>query len=475
MALACLTLVVAIAAAGGGPTQQCASYGPAPPKGYACRSDSCLGVGGSCAATLAEPKLDLVGGCNFTHATDASLAACALAAAAACNAQPGCRSFALDPKWHGSAPATKLFAGASLTPKQGWDAWVRVGPPGPPPPPPPPPPPGPPPSRAVADLPIAYLGSATEADFDRLCRFQVVAVIDSPCWSKASAPAHAICTNDTNEEGRIIEISGKLKQRCPGVSTQMYLNSLMDFYWYDLHKEFEGPNAAQLLHDVHGVPVTVNQDGGAGPQPVWDWGQATTRDKYMALVDRALASGIDSFFLDKASTRTKNGTQLCNHVCANLSEAVGLAWDAGHLAVQRAIAAKSPGPTVGNTGFGLCAQMGGCVQERALKATQASIELLSASLAQPGTKAIFVHFPMSTAGYAAFLMAHQHGKSWFWWYNGKPSYSGWLPEFERSLGTPVGDAKLDSSTGVYSRSFSGGAVVSFDTKTNQGRFRWPPT
>ena len=68
----------------------------------------------------------------------------------------------------------------------------------------------------------------------------MVAVIDSPCWSNASAPAHAICTNDTNEEGRIIEISGKLKQRCPAVSTQMYLNSLMDFYWYDLHKEFEG-------------------------------------------------------------------------------------------------------------------------------------------------------------------------------------------------------------------------------------------
>jgi hypothetical protein len=37
----------------------------------------------------------------------------------------------------------------------------------------------------------------------------------------------------------------------------------MDFSWYDLHKEFEGKNASQLLHDVHGELVVVNQDGGA--------------------------------------------------------------------------------------------------------------------------------------------------------------------------------------------------------------------
>ena len=245
-------------------------------------------------------------------------------------------------------------------------------------------------------------------------------------------------------------ISSKLKQQCPGVSTQMYLNSLMDFRWYgtrtlaaaaaavavavavrvgqhshllraarpvvanaivrladveltggislkcvrfdraryDLHKGFEGANASQLLHDINGVPVTVNQDGGAGPQPVWDWGQAATKTKYMAVVDRALASGIDSFFLDKASTATRNDTQLCNHVCANLSEAVGTAWDAGHLDVLRTIQAKSPGPTVGNTGFGTCAKMGGCVQEKQLQASQQGIEQLASALAQNGTKAV---------------------------------------------------------------------------------------
>lgn len=71
-------------------------------------------------------------------------------------------------------------------------------------------------------------------------------------------------------------------------------------------------------------------------------GKLETRTKYMALVDKALESGISSFFLDKASTSTKaNGTQLCNHVCANLSKPVGEAWDAGHLEVLLDIQAKS--------------------------------------------------------------------------------------------------------------------------------------
>ena len=137
---------------------------------------------------------------------------------------------------------------------------------------------------------------------------------------------------------------------------------------------------------------------------MWDWGQPETRAKYLAVVDRALATGIGSFFLDKASTSTTNGTQLCNHVCADLSASVGHAWDAGHVEVISAIQAKSPGPTVGNTGFGPCATMGGCTMERMMPANQNSITLLAEELKKPGVKAIFAHFPLSTAGYAAFLM-----------------------------------------------------------------------
>ena len=151
-----------------------------------------------------------------------------------------------------------------------------------------------------------------------------------------------------------MDISRRLKQRCSGVSTQMYLNSLMNFYWYKLHRGFDGANASQLLHDSSGKLVRVRQDGGNPDMTVWDWGQNETRAKFLALVAEARQSGISSFFLDKASTsatlQSDGSYQICNHVCANLSRAVGSAWNAGHTDLLRAVQALSPGPTVGNSG-----------------------------------------------------------------------------------------------------------------------------
>jgi hypothetical protein len=325
-------------------------------------------------------------------------------------------------------------------------------------------------------LPVAYLGSATNssADFDALCRFQVTAVIDSPCWENPDLPAHAICTNQTDEEDRIVAISRQLKARCPRVSTQMYLNSLMDFWWYRLHRQFEGANETQLLHDDRGRLVRVNQDGGNAGLPVFDWGQNETRRKFLAVVQQALASGISGFFLDKATasaTPQPDGSYaICNHVCANVSAAVGEAWNAGHLQVMRAVEAQSPGPAIGNVGCGHA--MAGCVLSgRTEKANQQSIQSLAKTIDAPGTRAVFAKFPLTTDGYAAFLMAHQQGRSWLWWYNSKPSFQGWVPEWNRTLGAPVDNATL-SSAGVYSRRFSSGAVVSFDTNTDKGRFEW---
>ena len=99
-------------------------------------------------------------------------------------------------------------------------------------------------------------------------------------------------------------------------------------------------NASQLLHNANGELVRVLQDGGNPNQTVWDWGQAETKGKFLALADRAVGSGITSFFLDKASVSTHNtsehGRQICvdnqplRHCSATVSEAVGDAWDAGH-------------------------------------------------------------------------------------------------------------------------------------------------
>jgi alpha-L-fucosidase 2 len=104
----------------------CLSYGATPPPGYDCNTGACMGADGHCGTEIAEPLLDLSGGCSFAQPTEMSLAACAEAAAAACDAEQGCGSFALDPQWKSYTPKAKLFAkGSATTPNAGWNAWVK--------------------------------------------------------------------------------------------------------------------------------------------------------------------------------------------------------------------------------------------------------------------------------------------------------------------------------------------------------------
>lgn len=87
---------------------------PSPP-GYTCNPNVCMGSGGDCGITLAEPTLQ----CNAS-AWDGG---CIAAAAAACKSTPGCASFAMSNEWEGLNHA-KLFAkGGALTPNSQWVVW----------------------------------------------------------------------------------------------------------------------------------------------------------------------------------------------------------------------------------------------------------------------------------------------------------------------------------------------------------------
>jgi hypothetical protein len=96
-----------------------------------CSSDDAQPQPPNCGSDLAEP--------NLATSCDDSMAGCARAAAAACNAQAGCNSFSLDPGW--SLSATKLFgnSGAGLVANNDWNTWVRTNKTAPPAPAPSPP------------------------------------------------------------------------------------------------------------------------------------------------------------------------------------------------------------------------------------------------------------------------------------------------------------------------------------------------
>jgi hypothetical protein len=87
--------------------------------GYACHASACLGAGGNCGVTLAEPALQ----CG----SPPTWPACASAAAAACQSTPGCQGFALSTQWQGLNKAKLFGAGLGATPNPQWTAWTRGG------------------------------------------------------------------------------------------------------------------------------------------------------------------------------------------------------------------------------------------------------------------------------------------------------------------------------------------------------------
>ena len=108
----------------------CQDYGTTTPTGYKCHAGYCSGTGGHCGTPLSQAFLNpknLSSGCSFTTPSEMSLATCAAAAAAACDAQKGCDSFAIDPGIHLSAPTAMLFAADehALTPNTAWNVWAR--------------------------------------------------------------------------------------------------------------------------------------------------------------------------------------------------------------------------------------------------------------------------------------------------------------------------------------------------------------
>eukprot|EP00040_Diaphanoeca_grandis_P022248 m.119183 g.119183 ORF g.119183 m.119183 type:complete len:551 (+) comp28720_c1_seq7:201-1853(+) len=109
------------------PSPGCPAYGPTPPQGFTCHTGTCggSGIGPDCGPTLSEPKLQHICGKDYNSSEGkAALASCAHDAAVACNAEPKCVSFSLDPDGWSLATA-KLFETSSLVPNVGWDSWVK--------------------------------------------------------------------------------------------------------------------------------------------------------------------------------------------------------------------------------------------------------------------------------------------------------------------------------------------------------------
>ena len=142
-----LCVLVALGVAANTPalaTNQCSDYGGdgivcAAGQCYECHDRHCSTDGPgptapNCGDDIAEPKLSTPCGDDA-----ASLHACAVAAAAACNDNTECHSFSLDPAWGTTTAKLWKNNGSGLVANNDWNTWVptnKTAPPAPAPAPP---------------------------------------------------------------------------------------------------------------------------------------------------------------------------------------------------------------------------------------------------------------------------------------------------------------------------------------------------
>ena len=120
----------------------------------------------------------------------------------------------------------------------------------------------------------------------------------------------------TGAEAKIIAAAMQIKAVQPQVKIMFYLNSVMDWIMYDLHKTMEA-NPEWWMKDDAGEYIML-----AG-QKTFDLSVEGCRNAWLAVLQNAKVSGaIDGAFLDRGNTY--------GDMLRNVSSARQAAWNAGH-------------------------------------------------------------------------------------------------------------------------------------------------
>lgn len=132
----------------------------------------------------------------------------------------------------------------------------------------------------------------------------------------------AVAPVGTGAEAKIVAAARQIKQASPSAKVMFYLNSIMDWDMYDLHKTMEA-HPENWLKDDSGNYVIVRG------MKVFDHFKSTCRELWLNVLRNASQSGvIDGAFLDRGNYYGSS--------VKNLSPARQQAWDEGHTMVEKA-------------------------------------------------------------------------------------------------------------------------------------------
>lgn len=278
-------------------------------------------------------------------------------------------------------------------------------------------------------------------------------------------------------EDELEDLAKELKRRAAlagrNLTAIFYYNSNLDLPDYHLHSLTNASAPDWWMQDDAGEPVWAHQDAGGGARPPFPYSQLRIfnhsapelRTLWVSECLNMTERGFDGCFVDRW-TRTPKVAGVSHARMQQWSQDRDLATSALlQLAEERGFWLVSGGSA--STVTAAQAQPGWKMDVRALlDAAQRG----QGFLASRSTKAD----ADLESEIAAFLVGcsvnHFFGAGR--WTTNHTSRAGveWLPEFDRPLGPPLGNATLRGT--VYTRSFASGTKATFDTNTQKGSVSW---
>eukprot|EP00756_Hemistasia_phaeocysticola_P057914 Hpha_TRINITY_DN34523_c0_g1::TRINITY_DN34523_c0_g1_i1::g.96465::m.96465 len=280
-------------------------------------------------------------------------------------------------------------------------------------------------------------------------------------------------------EDKIVEVLKAVKAVDPNISTIFYYNSVLDWPFYNLHTKFlQRPDL--WVRDAKGGVCHTNGDG-SFPNHTnmlsFDFAQAAARDLWLSeCVNMTRTGFVDGCFSDRAT-----GDPSCT--VPNKT-----AFEEGHVRVhqelQRAI---GNGPLIANHAYDMPGV--NAVQIEGFMANEASIETLRQCVANGKITEAHAGYGADgdddhcskgiTNSLAAFLIGagsrSYYACSRSWKVQVDPVAEAWHPEYDKPLGTPLGEAVKDTAAKTYTRVFvsrHGNTTVTFDYAANVGHIQW---
>eukprot|EP00656_Telonema_subtile_P035929 TRINITY_DN39884_c0_g1_i1.p1 TRINITY_DN39884_c0_g1~~TRINITY_DN39884_c0_g1_i1.p1 ORF type:complete len:358 (+),score=63.78 TRINITY_DN39884_c0_g1_i1:102-1175(+) len=290
--------------------------------------------------------------------------------------------------------------------------------------------------------------------------------------------AHASAGANGTSERRGPEACAQINRISPSVATVYYLNSAVDWKFYELHQLLEARPEWRLIAEGGGDGRVANSWG-------FNLSVPALRQAWVADCVAAVAAGCSGCFIDRSNNASQYDSE------HRMSAGASLQYQHAHMETLTQLNTELEA----TANFAINNNQGNLLGQRAAMIEDfAASEHCITKLQQLAGKGVLVQAHAGdlpdgsdnhcsagiTNSLTAFLIGagtHSYYRCWPNWMS-EPEWPekhdfwlDWLAEYDRPLGAPLGLGVRDAS-GVWTRSFDTGTRIQFDSRTNNGTVWW---